>query len=139
MTTQTIFPHLCIQGASDAVEFYKKALGASEIMRVPHEDGKRLMHVAIDIGGAQVFIHDDFPEYKECRPDLVGSPARVGSTSTTVHVNVKNCDEAYKRAMDAGATTIMAPHDAFWGDRYAQVVDPFGHSWSFAHTLAKNN
>ena len=75
MTAQTIFPHLCIQGAADAVEFYKKALGATEVMRVPHEDGKRLMHAAIDIGGAQVFIHDDFPEYKECHPDKVGAPA----------------------------------------------------------------
>jgi PhnB protein len=137
MNGQTIFPHLCIQGAADAVEFYKKALGATEVMRVPHEDGKRLMHAAIEINGAQVFIHDDFPEYKECRPDLVGSPARVGSTSTTVHISVKDCDAAYKRAADAGATTVMAPHDAFWGDRYAQVVDPFGHSWSFAHTLTK--
>ena len=52
MTTQTIFPHLCITGASDAVEFYKKALGATEVMVLPHEDGKRLMHAAIDIGGA---------------------------------------------------------------------------------------
>ncbi len=95
------------------------------------------MHAAIEINGAQVFIHDDFPEYKECRPDLVGSPTRVGSTSTTVHISVKDCDAAYKRAADAGATTVMAPHDAFWGDRYAQVVDPFGHSWSFAHTLTK--
>lgn len=137
MTPQTIVPHLCIQGAAEAVEFYKKALGANELMRVPHEDGKRLMHAAIEIGGAQVFLHDDFPEYEECRPDLVGSPARMGSTSTTVHINVKNCDDAYQRAIDAGATTIIAPHDAFWGDRYAQVVDPFGHSWSFAHTLAK--
>ncbi len=137
MNAQTIFPHLCIQGAKDAVEFYKKALGATEVMVLPHEDGKRLMHAAIDIGGAQVFIHDDFPEYKECRPDLVGAPGRTGSTSTTVHINVKNCDEAYKRAMDAGAQNIMAPHDAFWGDRYAQVIDPFGHSWSFAHTLSK--
>lgn len=139
MTTQTIFPHLCIQGAADAVEFYKKALGATEVMVIPHEDGKRLMHAAIDINGAQVFIHDDFPEYKECHPDKVGAPARIGSTSTTVHINVKDCDTAFKRAKDAGAVTIMEPHDAFWGDRYAQVVDPFGHSWSFAHTLAKNS
>ncbi len=137
MTTQTIFPHLCIEGAAGAVEFYKKALGATEVMRVPHEDGKRLMHAAIEIGGAQIFIHDDFPEYKECRPDLVGAPSRMGGTSTTVHLSVKDCDAAYKRAMDAGATSVVAPNDAFWGDRYAQVVDPFGHSWSFAHTLAK--
>lgn len=139
MTGQTIFPHLCIKGAKDAVEFYKKALGATEVMILPHEDGKRLMHAALDINGAQVFIHDEFPEYAESHPDKIGSPARMGSTSVTVHVNVKDCDEAFKRATDAGAESIMAPHDAFWGDRYAQVVDPFGHSWSFAHTLQKKS
>ena len=82
--SQTIFPHLCIAGASGEIEFYKNALGATEVMRVPHEDGKRLMHAAIEVGGAQVFIHDDFPEYRECRPDLVGAPSRMGGTSTTV-------------------------------------------------------
>lgn len=135
--TQTIFPHLCIKGAKDAVEFYKKALGAKEVMVLPHEDGKRLMHAAIDIGGAQVFIHDEFPEYKESHPDKIGSPVRIGSTSVTVHINVKDCDDAFRQAMSAGAKPIVEPHDAFWGDRYAQVIDPFGHSWSFAHTLAK--
>lgn len=139
MTTQTIFPHLCIMGAKDAVEFYKKALGATEVMILPHEDGKRLMHAALDIGGAQVFIHDEFPEYKESHPDKIGSPVRIGSTSVTVHVNVKDCDTAFRRATGAGAKSIVEPHDAFWGDRYAQVVDPFGHSWSFAHTLAKKS
>ena len=139
MNAQTIFPHLCIQGAKEAVEFYKKALGAKEVMILPHEDGKRLMHAALDIGGAQVFIHDDFPEYEESHPDKIASPARIGRTSITVHINVKDCDAAHKRAKDAGAKSIVEPHDAFWGDRYAQVVDPFGHSWSFAHTLAKKS
>jgi PhnB protein len=139
MTAQTIFPHLVIRGAADALEFYKKALGATEVMRLPHEDGKRLMHAAIDIGGAQVFLCDDFPEFEECHPDKVGSPARIGSTSSTVHISVKDCDAAYQRAIDAGAKPIMAPWDAFWGDRYAQIVDPFGHSWSFAHPLAKKS
>jgi len=135
--TQIIFPHLCIKGAKDALEFYKKALGAKEVMVLPHQDGKRLMHAAVDVGGAQVFIHDEFPEYTESHPDKIASPARAGSTSVTVHINVKNCDDAHKRAVEAGAKSIVDPHDAFWGDRYAQVVDPFGHSWSFAHTLAK--
>lgn len=139
MNGQTIFPHLCIKGAKDAVEFYKKALGAKEVMIMPHEDGKRLMHAAIDIGGAQVFIHDEFPEYKESHPDKIGSPARIGGTSVTVHINVKDCDAAYQRAIDAGAKPIMEPWDAFWGDRYAQIVDPFGHAWSFAHTLQKQS
>lgn len=139
MNGQTIFPHLCVKGAKDAVEFYKKALGAKEVMVLPHEDGKRLMHAALDIGGAQVFMHDEFPEYGESHADKIASPASIGSTSVTVHIYVEDCDAAYKRATDAGAKSIVEPHDAFWGDRYAQVVDPFGHSWSFAHRLQKQS
>mgnify|MGYP003383749839 CR=1 FL=1 len=139
MSQQTIFPHLCIKGAKEAVEFYKKALGATEVMLLPHEDGKRLMHAALDINGAQFFMHDEFPEYAESHPDKIGSPARLGGTSVTVHLYVEDCDAAHKRAENAGAKSIVAPHDAFWGDRYAQVIDPFGHSWSFAHTLKKKS
>lgn len=137
MSGQTIFPHLCIKGARDAVEFYKNALGATEVMLLPHEDGKRLMHAALDIKGAQIFMHDEFPEYAESHADKIGAPARLGSTSVTIHLYVADCDAAHGRATDAGAKSIVTPHDAFWGDRYAQVIDPFGHSWSFAHPLKK--
>lgn len=138
MTDQlpSLVPHLAVNGARDAIEFYKKALGAVEVMQVPAEDGKRLMHGHITINGAAVYLHDDFPEFSCGGGDTkILSPSALGGTSFVVHLEVKNCDEAVQRAVDAGAKVVMPPMDAFWGARYGQVVDPFGHAWSFAHPL----
>jgi PhnB protein len=135
MTPHPITPHLNVAGGAEAIAFYVAAFGAQELARMPAQDGKRLMHAALLINGGQVFLHDDFPEM--CFPGATfGAPPRTGGISVTMHLTVDDCDAWYDRAMKAGATTVMAPHDAFWGDRYAQIVDPFGHSWSFAHTPA---
>lgn len=135
---QGVVPHLVVEGAADAIEFYKKALGATEIMRLPAEDGKRLMHAAIIVNGSHIYLMDDFPEYREqCSGGKIVGPKTAGVSTFVLHLNVQNCDEAVKRATDAGATIMMPPMDAFWGDRYGQVLDPFGHAWSFAHPLAK--
>lgn len=131
-----LVPHLCVNGASDAIEFYKKALGATEVMRMPAEDGKRLMHAHIVVNGAAVYLHDDFPEFCSGAVDAKIKPPRVlGGTSFVIHLEVKSCDEAVQRAVAAGAKLLMAPEDMFWGARYGQVLDPFGHGWSFAHML----
>lgn len=131
-----LIPHMVVAGANDAIEFYKKALGATEVMRMPAEDGKRLMHAQLTVNGATVFLMDDFPEHRaECGNGNVRPPLELGGTSFVVHLEVENCDASVKRAADAGATVTMAPWDAFWGARYAQVRDPFGHCWSFAHPL----
>lgn len=131
---QGVIPHLVVHDAAAALEFYKKALGATEVMRVPAEDGKRLLHAEIAVNGARVFVRDDFPEYcGQQGKDL--TPRGLGGTPVTLHLEVKNCDEAVKRAEAAGAKVMMPPEDAFWGARYAQIIDPFGHSWSFAHPL----
>ncbi|MBR1218075.1 VOC family protein [Bradyrhizobium sp. U87765 SZCCT0131] len=133
---QAVTPHLVIRGAAEAVEFYKKALGATETMRVPAEDGKRLMHVELSILGMRIFVVDDFSDLPNCPGgDKIVSPAKLNGTSVVIHLEVANCDEAVKRAADAGGTVLTAPFDAFWGARYGQVVDPFGHAWSFAHML----
>lgn len=135
-TLPPLIPHLVVNGASDAIEFYKKALGATEVMRMPAEDGKRLMHAQIIVNGATVFLNDDFPEYCEGNGEgKIRPPNALGGTSFVLHLEVANCDEAVKRAADAGAKVIMPPWDAFWGARYGQVIDPFGHGWSFAHPL----
>ncbi|MBQ8104472.1 MULTISPECIES: VOC family protein [unclassified Afipia] len=135
-TLPPLIPHLVVNGASDAIEFYKKALGATEVTRLPAEDGKRLMHAQLLVNGAVVFLNDHFSEYCEANPESSIRPPNVlGGTSFVIHLEVPNCDEAVKRAADAGAKVIMAPWDAFWGARYGQVVDPFGHGWSFAHPL----
>jgi PhnB protein len=128
-----LIPHLSVKGAADAIEFYKKAFGATEMMKLPAEDGKRLMHGHVRINGADVFLADYFPEYSEHGDGRTKPPSELGASTFLVHLEVPNCDEAYKRAIDAGATSVLAPWDAFWGARYAQVRDPFGHGWSLAH------
>jgi PhnB protein len=131
-----LVPHLVVDGAIAAIEFYKKALGATEVMRMPADDGKRLMHAAILVNGAHVYLVDDFAEHREqCGGGKIIAPNAAGSTGVLIHLDVPDCDAAVKRAVDAGATVLLEPWDAFWGDRYAQVLDPFGHAWSFAHRL----
>lgn len=129
-----ITAHLVVKGAKKAIEFYKSAFGAEEIMRMPAEDGERLMHAHLKIGDAELMLADDFPEY--CG-GVSRDPLKLGVTPVTLHQNVKYCDAAIAKAAAAGATVTMPAADMFWGDRFGQVRDPFGHMWSFAHKLAK--
>lgn len=129
-----LVPHLVVKGAAEAIEFYKKAFDAEEIVRMPAEDGKRLMHAQVKIGGSTMYLCDDFPEYCGGKSH---TPEALGGTPTTLHRYVQDCDAAIKQAADAGATVIMPAQDMFWGDRYGQVKDPFGHTWSFATPLKK--
>jgi len=124
-----LIPHLVCDPCAEAIEFYKKAFGAEEVSRAPGPDGRRLMHAEIRIGKTCIFLVDDFPEFCGGKSQ---SPKGLGGTPVTIHRYVENCDAAIKRAVDAGATVQMPAADMFWGDRYGVVVDPFGHSWSFA-------
>lgn len=126
--TPTLTPHIVCAGAADAIDFYKEAFGAEELMRIAGEDGK-LMHAAVSIDGAMLMLVDENPAWG------IQGPLSLGGTPVTLHLNVPNADAAIARAEAAGATVTMAAHDAFWGDRYGQVKDPFGHSWSIAHPL----
>jgi uncharacterized glyoxalase superfamily protein PhnB len=120
-----ITPHLVCEGAADAIEFYKKAFDAVEIMRLPGENG-RIMHAALKIGESTIMLADDFPEYGGLGPKaLKGSPV-------VLHLYSSDVDAAFKQAVDAGASVRMEVADMFWGDRYGQVTDPFGHHWSLA-------
>ena len=123
-----VTPHLCCAGAADAIAFYQKAFGATEICQVPGPDGK-LMHGAVLIGDSMVFLHDEFPDF-----GAVGPKGRGGS-SVTIHLQVEDADSAFQRAVDAGATVKMPLADMFWGDRYGCLEDPWGHSWSIATHL----
>lgn len=121
----TVTPHLVCAGAADAIEFYKKAFGATEMMRLAGPDGK-LMHGAVRIGDSTVMLVDENPEWKIIGPKtLKGSPV-------TIHLQVADVDTAFATAVAAGAEAKMPPTDMFWGDRYSLVEDPFGHSWSIA-------
>jgi uncharacterized glyoxalase superfamily protein PhnB len=120
-----ITPHLVCAGAADAIEFYKKAFGATEMMRVPGKDG-RLMHGAVQINGAMVMLVDEMPEWGTL------SPKSLKGTPVTIHLYVDDVDQFVKRAVKAGATVKMPVADMFWGDRYGVIEDPFGHRWSIA-------
>ncbi|SRR5579885_2460730 len=123
----SLAPHLTVEGAAEAIEFYKRAFGAQELGRMPAPDGKRLMHAMLRIGDSPLMLVDDFPEYGG-----KGGPKKLGGTPVTLHLYVEDCDAVYNQAVAAGATPVMPPADMFWGDRYAQLNDPFGHRWSIA-------
>jgi PhnB protein len=118
-----ITPHLTIRDkkAADAMDFYKKAFGAEELMRHPTDDG-RLMHASLKINGGFLMLNDDFPEH-------MGAPSQPAA-SFVLHLNVPDADAAWKRALDAGAEVRFELADQFWGDRYGQVKDPYGFIWS---------
>ncbi len=121
----TITPQLVVHNASKAIEFYKEALGAEELHRALTPDG-RVMHSQIRIGDSPLFITDEFPE--------MGGPAapEPGRSPVTLHLYVEDVDNLFDRAVKAGAKVSMPLADMFWGDRYGQVTDPFGHTWSLA-------
>jgi len=121
----SVTPHLVCGGAADAIEFYKKAFGAEELSRMPGPNGK-LMHGSIRIGDSVVMLADEFPDF-----DSFGPKALKGS-SVTIHLYVDDVDAFTARAVAAGATVRMPVSDMFWGDRYGQLDDPFGHRWSIA-------
>ncbi len=126
-----IIPHLVCSPCSNAIDFYKKAFGAEEIRRMPGPDG-RIMHAAMKIEDQFLFLADDFPEYCGGKEK---NPAALGGTPVVLHRYVKDCDAAIDRAAKAGAHVIMGASDMFWGDRYGQIKDPFGHQWAFATHL----
>ena len=121
----TITPHLVCAGASDAIEFYKKAFGAVEQMRLPGPGGG-LMHAAVRIGDSTLMLVDEMPAWGALGPKaLKGSPV-------TIHLSVPDVDATVAQAVAAGAKLTMPVADMFWGDRYGQLEDPFGHKWSVA-------
>jgi len=132
-TTSVMVPHLVVNGAAKAVDFYKAALGAEELLRMPDPQGSgRLMHAHLKVLGADLMLADDFPEY--CGG---GTRAPQGPSPVTIHLCVANADAAIAQAAATGATVTMPADDMFWGDRYGKITDPFGHEWSFSHPLTE--
>jgi PhnB protein len=127
---QTVTPYLIVSSGTRAIDFYKRAFGAAELYRMPAPDGQRVMHAELKIGGSVVMLADEFPEHGGGRgPDI------VGSTTVSIHLRVPNADKAFAQAVEAGASVIMPLADAFWGDRFGKLRDPFGHEWSVAHQV----
>jgi PhnB protein len=124
----TVTPSLVVRNAAEAIAFYKKALGAEEIMRMPDPSG-RISHAELKIGDSVVFLSDEFPEMGS------KSPQSLGGTTGGFYLYVQDVDKAFQRAVDAGGKVKMPVTDMFWGDRYGQFVDPFGHAWGIStHT-----
>jgi PhnB protein len=121
----SLTPHLVCAGAADAIQFYKNAFNAVEEMRLPGPEGK-LVHAAVRIGDSMLMLMDEFPEMGGIGPkSLKGSPV-------TIHLQVEDVDAVVQQAVAAGAKITMPVADMFWGDRYGQLEDPFGHHWSVA-------
>jgi len=121
----SLSPHIVCTGATKAMEFYKAAFNAVETARMPGPDG-RLMHGAMKIGDSTLMLVDEMLEYG------AKSPKTLNGSPVTIHLYVEDADATFARAVSAGAKVTMPLADQFWGDRYGQVEDPFGHKWSIA-------
>jgi PhnB protein len=121
----TVSPHLIVPDGVLAVEFYKQAFGAQEVTRLMAPDGRTLMHAQLKIGDSAIMLGSEFP------PNAL-SPKNRGGASVFLHIYTADADAAFDRAIKAGCKVNMPMSDMFWGDRYGQLEDPFGHIWSIA-------
>jgi uncharacterized glyoxalase superfamily protein PhnB len=121
----TVTASLTVKDGAKAIDFYKKAFGAHERMRIPGPDG-RLMHAELQLGDSIVMLAEEMPEMG-CK-----APVSVGAVAGSLSVYVPDVDAAFTRAVEAGAKALMPPSDMFWGDRFGTVEDPSGHRWGLA-------
>jgi len=119
----SVTPALTLKNCAEALEFYKKAFGALEVDRAGDPSGKKIWHAAFKIGDSTIFCNDEFPE--------MGAIARPAS----LWIYGPDIDARFERAVAAGAVAAMPPADAFWGDRFAKVTDPFGNDWTLAQRV----
>ncbi len=121
----TVTPFLSLKDASKAIQFYQHAFGAQEIEKHQAPDGK-IMHAVLKIGDSLIMLADEFPQHS-CG---ISAPHSLKGTSAMFHLYVEDVDTAFDKALQAGAKVKMPVADMFWGDRYGQLEDPFGHLWS---------
>ena len=121
----SITPYLAVDDAEKAIEFYKDAFGADEVIRMPGPEGK-IAHAELQIGDSKLMLSDPFPQ-SNVRP-----PSEVGGATASVFMYVEDVDATFEQAKLAGATVVSELENMFWGDRFGTVSDPFGHVWSIA-------
>ena len=126
----TVSAHLVLDDCARALDFYTRAFGAREGMRMPAPDGK-IVHAEIRVGDSVIMMNDEMPPMPG-QPGVYKSPRTAGFATGALFLYVKGVDAAFDRAVKAGCTVRMPPMDMFWGDRFCQVIDPFGHTWSLA-------
>ena len=122
----TLTPNLVLRECAKAIDFYKQALGAQEVVRMPAPDGKSIWHAELKIGDSIFFAADEMPGMSP------PAPSAKDPVPVTMWLYVPDTDAAYRKAIGAGAKSLMEPADMFWGDRCAGVMDPYGYRWSFA-------
>jgi PhnB protein len=130
--------YLTVEGGLDAITLYERAFGAELLTHKMAEDGKRVLHAALDVFGTMIMLSDAFPEYD---PGSV-APTRLGATTCTLHVGFDDpaqVDAAMARAAAVGCTVTTPAMDAPWGMRYGRLKDPFGHAWAFGAPLPANS
>jgi PhnB protein len=120
-----VMPYLCVDGAEAAIEFYSSVLGAQERVRMPGPDGK-IGHAELTLGDSIIMLADEAPQMG------VLSPRSIGGTPVTISVYVEDADGVFEAAVAAGANSLQAVSDQFYGDRSGQFEDPFGHRWNVA-------
>lgn len=121
----TITPYLNVKGAAEALAFYRKALGAEEVFRMEMPGGT-VAHAEMRIGDSHFMVAEEMEDWGN------RSPGSLGGTSFSMMVYVEDCDAAFQRAIDAGATEVMPVSDHFYGDRSGVVEDPYGHRWNLS-------
>lgn len=125
-----VTPHLIVRDANALIDFYVRAFGAEESFRMTAPDGRTVLHAELRIRDSVVMLAEENAQMG------TRSPLTTGASSCTIALYVEDCDASFARATAAGAKTLMPPSDMFWGDRYALVADPSGHSWSIATHVA---
>ncbi|MGI0080070.1 MAG: VOC family protein [Nitrososphaerales archaeon] len=125
---RTVTAYLVVNNGSGAIDFYKRAFGAKELTKNATPDGK-IMNSQIKIGDSIVMISDEFPGSN------TKSPSSLGTSTVTLHLYTKNVDKLWAQAVSSGASVAMALENQFWGERYGQLVDPFGHHWSLSQRI----
>jgi PhnB protein len=120
----TVTPYLAVRCAAEALEWYTRALGATEVMRFEH--GGKIGHAEIRIGDSIIMLSDEWPEGGHL------SPQSLGGTPVGLHIYVDDVDSAFRKAVDSGAKEERAIQDQFYGDRSGTLLDPFGHRWNLA-------
>jgi PhnB protein len=126
----SVTPHIVQSDCVAAIDFYKKAFGAKEGLRMSTPDGKTV-HAELEIAGSKIMMTDEMPAMPG-QPGVYRAPKNAGLATGAVFLYVKDVDAVFDRALKAGCTVRMPLTDMFWGDRYAQVIDPFGHTWGMA-------
>lgn len=129
----TFAPYIVVSNAAAAIDFYKRAFGAKELVRHPAPGTDKIMHAHLVVHGGNLMLCDDFSGSMGGKSE---TPEALGGCPVTFHLQVEDADGAWKKAMTAGAKVKMPLADQFWGDRYGQLTDPFGFHWSIGQTIS---